>query len=62
MTAMVNTITRTCVNLLCMVIIIEIGLQPMTKMTIEMMSMKKTFKKDIVALLGNMLMIIKSIV
>ena len=54
-----NTITRTRVNLLCVVIIIDIGLQPMTKMTIKMMSMKKTFKKDIVAQLGNMLVIIK---
>ena len=57
-----NVTTRMCVNLLFMVIKIEIGLQPMTKMTVKMMSMKKTFTEDIVVLLRKVLMIIRSIV
>ena len=60
MTAMVNGTIRMHLNLICVVIIIEIGLQPMMKMTVKMMSMKKTFMEDIMVLLGNMLVIIQS--
>ena len=52
--------TGTCLNLLCVVIIIEIGLQPMTKMIVTMMSVKKTFMANIVVLLGKMLVIIRN--
>ena len=62
MTAMVNMTIGTRVNLIYMVITIKIGLQPMTKMTVKMMSMKKMFTEDIMVLLGIMLMIIRSIV
>lgn len=62
MTAMVSSTIGMHVNLICLVIIIEIGLQPVMKMIVKMMGMKKMFMDDIVVLLGNVLMIIRSTV
>lgn len=62
MMAMVNTTIGMRVNLLYVVIIIEIGLKSMMKMTLKMISMKKTLMEDIIVLLGNVAVIIKNTV